>query len=63
MDIQPVAASFLETISLPSGLLEHIEHLGLEDVVYRFDANCGPRLRHRKYIHHLDGAETTGVSG
>jgi len=56
MCVQLVIDSFLETISLPPGLLEHIEHLGLEDVVHRFDADCCPRLRHREYVHHLNGA-------
>ena len=38
-----------------SGLLQHIEHLGLEDGVDGFDADAGARLRHGEDVDHADG--------
>mmetsp|Transcript_51009 Transcript_51009/g.119886 ORF Transcript_51009/g.119886 Transcript_51009/m.119886 type:complete len:328 (+) Transcript_51009:455-1438(+) len=39
----------------PPRLLEHVEHLGLEDGVDRFDAHPRARLRHGEDVDALDG--------
>lgn len=35
----------------PTGLLEHVEHFGLEDVVNRFDSDSRSGLRHGKDVY------------
>ncbi len=40
----------------PAGLLEHVQHLGLEHRVNGLHADARPRLRHRKHVHHLHGS-------
>ena len=36
----------------PSGLLQHVEHLGLEDGVDGFNADAGSGLRHGEHVDH-----------
>lgn len=44
----------------PARLLEHVEHLGLEDMVDRFDCNGGTALGHGKDIDDVDLEEMKG---
>ena len=37
----------------PPCLLEHVHHVGLEDVVDGLDGDCRPGLWHGKYVNHL----------
>jgi hypothetical protein len=43
-----------EERNVPSSLLQHVQHLGLKDVVDRFDRHARPRLGHREHVHHRD---------
>ena len=40
--------------AIPAGLLEHVEHVGLEDVVDGLDADPCPALRHGEDVDHPD---------
>lgn len=44
-----------------SRLLEHIQHLGLEDVVHGFDGDGRSGLRHGKDVDALRASEDSGV--
>ena len=35
----------------PSGLFEHVEHLGLEDVIHGFDGDRSTGLGHCEYVY------------
>ena len=55
----------------PSSLFEHLDHLGLEDVVYGLDSDCRSGLRHGKdvdnlnsvFIHKLSEHQTHNLHG
>lgn len=39
-------------VNVPSGLPEHLHHLGLEHRVHGLDADTGTTLRHSENIHY-----------